>query len=1536
MEEKLFLEVFPDLNIEDDLRELLRNVTIKNITINRDHTAMRVYIRSGRLINKSAIYTLEKKLTEHFRVGKHINLHIIEEYNLSSQYTTENLFEIYKESFFMEIKEQGILAANMFKKAKVSFEGDNVVCLQLETNIASEAKQELIKKTLSDIYLHRFGMPVEVRIVLKEGQKGKYVEENKKKLEIETENVLKKIAKLHGIEVSEMEGGILGEEQTSGAENEAAGNSPGNMGAQSGAGNNVGGNGSAGKAQTGKRAAGKGFGRNSGQRFEGASPVLTLTRSDNPDVLYGRDFEFDEEVSIDEIYSDIGSVVIKGQILNIDQRAIRGERTIITLTITDFTDTITAKIFLKDELLEEFNSKIKKKMFIRLKGVAMFDTYDRGINIQSVVGVRKATDFRTYRQDNAVRKRIELHCHTKMSDMDGVSDVKKIVKQAYDWGHKAIAITDHGVVQGFPDAWHEYCDLKGAAKKAGKDFDFKVIYGVEAYLVDDLQDVIVNSKGQSIDDTYVVFDLETTGLSPVADKIIEFGAVKVQGGKIIDRFSTFVNPERPIPFNIEKLTGINDNMVIDAPLIDKVLPEFLDFCEGCIMVAHNAGFDMSFIENKSREMGIEREYTIIDTVAMSQFLVVGLGKYTLDSIAKALQVQLINHHRAVEDAECTALVFLKLLNMLRDQELTNLDEINKQAKLSDNRIKKAHAYHAIILCKNDVGRVNLYKLISDAHLNNFYRKPRILKSKYMEFCEGLMIGSACEAGELYQAILHGKSDVEISRLCEFYDYYEIQPLGNNQFMLRTGDPEIDNKKKFLLDSEQDLIDINKKIIALGKKFNKLVVATCDVHFLNPEDEVYRRIIQFGNGFKDADVQPPLYLRTTEEMLAEFSYLDSQEAEDLVINNPARINDMIEDISPIHPDKCPPVIENSDVDLRTMCYNTAHGMYGDPLPEYVQNRLDKELNSIISNGYAVMYIMAQRLVKHSNDDGYLVGSRGSVGSSFVATMSGITEVNPLKPHYYCKKCQYSEFDSEDIINSGAGVGFDLPDKVCPNCGETLVKDGFDIPFETFLGFYGDKEPDIDLNFSGENQPEAHRYTGVMFGFDHTYRAGTITGVAEKTAYGYVKGYFEDHDITKRRCEIERIAAECTGVRKSTGQHPGGIVIVPKDKEIYEFTPIQKPANDMTAKSITTHFEYHAIDANLLKLDILGHDDPTMIRTLEKYTDTDAKKIPFDDQKVMSLFESPEALGITPEQIGGVKLGSLGLPELGTDFVLRMLEEAKPKQFSDLVRISGLSHGTDVWTGNAQELIKQGLATISTAICTRDDIMTYLISKNIEPGISFKIMEAVRKGKGLTPENEEIMREHEVPEWYIDSCKKIKYMFPKAHAAAYIMMALRVAWYKVYYPLAYYAAFFGIRAKAFNYEMMCQGPEKLNYYIEDHLRRKERGELSKKDEDSLKDMNIVREMYARGFEFLPIDIYKAKAHEFQIMDGKLMPALDTIEGMGENAADGVEEAAKNGEFLSKDDFRERSKVTKTVVETMTDLGLLEGLPDGNQLSLFDFQI
>ena len=1239
----------------------------------------------------------------------------------------------------------------------------------------------------------------------------------------------------------------------------------------------------------------------------------------NPDVIYGRDFE-EESMEIEKIDGPIGEVVIRGKILSVDTREIRNEKTIIIFSVTDFTDTIVLKIFARNDDVPELLKEISGGKFVRVKGVATIDKFDSELTIGSIVGIKKCADFTTVRMDTSVEKRIELHCHTKMSDMDGVSDVKDIVKRAMKWGHKAIAITDHGDVQAFPDANHT----------VPSDSDFKVIYGVEAYLVDDLKGMVTDSQNQDLDADYVVFDLETTGFSPETNRIIEIGAVKVQNGKIVDKFSTFVNPQVPIPFRIEQLTSINDSMVIDAPVIADILPEFMKFCEGCVMVAHNADFDMSFIKKNCQRLDIPCKPTIVDTVALARVLLPNLNRFKLDTVAKALGVSLENHHRAVDDAGCTAEIFVKFIEMLRERGMSTLDEVNAMGTSSVQNVQKMPTYHAIILATCDQGRTNLYKLISLAHIKYYHRRPRIPKSEFIRYRDGLLIGSACEAGELYRAILNGRPEEEISRLVNFYDYLEIQPLGNNAFLVRDEDSPVA--------SNDDLIEINKKIVRLGEQFHKPVVATCDVHFLDPEDEIYRRIIMAGQGFKDADEQAPLFLRTTEEMLKEFAYLGSEKAEEVVITNTNRIADMCEKISPVRPDKCPPVIENSDQMLRDICYNKAHKMYGDPLPEIVQERLDRELNSIISNGYAVMYIIAQKLVWKSNEDGYLVGSRGSVGSSFVATMSGITEVNPLHAHYLCKHCQYSDFDS-DLVKSFSGrSGCDMPDKLCPRCGKPLSKEGFDIPFETFLGFKGNKEPDIDLNFSGEYQSKAHKYTEVIFGEGQTFKAGTIGTLADKTAFGYVKNYYEERGVHKRNCEIDRIVLGCVGVRRTTGQHPGGIVVLPMGEQIYTFTPVQHPANDMTVDITTTHFDYHSIDHNLLKLDILGHYDPTMIRMLQDLTGVDPTQIPLDDKAVMSLFQDTSALGITPDDLVNCQLGALGIPEFGTDFAMGMLIDTQPKEFSDLVRIAGLSHGTDVWLGNAQTLIQEKKATISTAICTRDDIMIYLIGMGLDSEESFKIMENVRKGivaKGKCdkwPEWKQDMIDHNVPDWYIWSCEKIKYMFPKAHAAAYVMMAWRIAYCKVFYPLAYYAAYFSIRATAFSYELMCQGKEKLEGYMHEYEKRKD--ELSKKEQDTYKDMRLVQEMYARGFEFLPLDIYKSEPHHFQIVDGKLLPALNTIDGLGDNAAVAIAEAAKDGIFLSKDDFRERTKVSKTTIELMSDLGLFGDMPESNQLSLFDF--
>ncbi len=1499
---KAFREAFPTLKLEEELEGLLDTTEVTKISANHEHTHIRIYLRAKRLIFKKNIWKLEKAITEQIFQNRAIQVKIIESYELSEQYTPKSLIEVYKDSILDELNAYSVLEYNLLRTADMEFPEEDRLILTMDETIIAKTRTDEIIEFLEKVICERCGMNLKIFPQYRKPQESKYRKNSEEQIRQEVAGIVartKLVMEGKSQETEEKEKTVETEEKTKTIA-KTAGN----------------------RADTSKN--GTNYAKPK-QKFEKRGEFRRKFESDNgkksmnPDVIYGRDFE-EESMEIEKIDGPIGEVVIRGKILSVDTREIRNEKTIIIFSVTDFTDTIVLKIFARNDDVPELLKEISGGKFVRVKGVATIDKFDSELTIGSIVGIKKCADFTTVRMDTSVEKRIELHCHTKMSDMDGVSDVKDIVKRAMKWGHKAIAITDHGDVQAFPDANHT----------VPSDSDFKVIYGVEAYLVDDLKGMVTDSQNQDLDADYVVFDLETTGFSPETNRIIEIGAVKVQNGKIVDKFSTFVNPQVPIPFRIEQLTSINDSMVIDAPVIADILPEFMKFCEGCVMVAHNADFDMSFIKKNCQRLDIPCKPTIVDTVALARVLLPNLNRFKLDTVAKALGVSLENHHRAVDDAGCTAEIFVKFIEMLRERGMSTLDEVNAMGTSSVQNVQKMPTYHAIILATCDQGRTNLYKLISLAHIKYYHRRPRIPKSEFIRYRDGLLIGSACEAGELYRAILNGRPEEEISRLVNFYDYLEIQPLGNNAFLVRDEDSPVA--------SNDDLIEINKKIVRLGEQFHKPVVATCDVHFLDPEDEIYRRIIMAGQGFKDADEQAPLFLRTTEEMLKEFAYLGSEKAEEVVITNTNRIADMCEKISPVRPDKCPPVIENSDQMLRDICYNKAHKMYGDPLPEIVQERLDRELNSIISNGYAVMYIIAQKLVWKSNEDGYLVGSRGSVGSSFVATMSGITEVNPLHAHYLCKHCQYSDFDS-DLVKSFSGrSGCDMPDKLCPRCGKPLSKEGFDIPFETFLGFKGNKEPDIDLNFSGEYQSKAHKYTEVIFGEGQTFKAGTIGTLADKTAFGYVKNYYEERGVHKRNCEIDRIVLGCVGVRRTTGQHPGGIVVLPMGEQIYTFTPVQHPANDMTVDITTTHFDYHSIDHNLLKLDILGHDDPTMIRMLQDLTGVDPTQIPLDDKAVMSLFQDTSALGITPDDLVNCQLGALGIPEFGTDFAMGMLIDTQPKEFSDLVRIAGLSHGTDVWLGNAQTLIQEKKATISTAICTRDDIMIYLISMGLDSEESFKIMENVRKGivaKGKCdkwPEWKQDMIDHNVPDWYIWSCEKIKYMFPKAHAAAYVMMAWRIAYCKVFYPLAYYAAYFSIRATAFSYELMCQGKEKLEGYMHEYEKRKD--ELSKKEQDTYKDMRLVQEMYARGFEFLPLDIYKSEPHHFQIVDGKLLPALNTIDGLGDNAAVAIAEAAKDGIFLSKDDFRERTKVSKTTIDLKTALGFLGEMPESHQLSLFDF--
>lgn len=1502
---KSFFEVFPTLKLDAKTKEIMEQTVVEKVSTTRKQDFIRIYISSNNLIDKADVIKAETGIKKQFFGNQDLTVKIYEKFSLSAQYTPKNLIDIYKDSIELELKDYDHMEYSLFRSAQFLYPEDGNIVIQLEDSVVGQKKAPDLVRVLSKIINERCGLTASITPEFIE------VVKNTEEPDYSAESA-KMAKKLEDAEQRSEEKKKQKEEQeaakTAAAEKKTAPEKP--------AGKSFGKEGGASKGKWG------------GKRDFGGS----FKRSDNPDVIFGRDFD-DETMKLSDLVGELGEVCVHGKVILFDKRDIRNEKSILIFDITDFTDSITVKMFVRTEDVPEITKDIKMGAFLKLKGIAAVDKFDHELSIQSVAGVKKIPDFTSKRVDRAEVKRVELHCHTKMSDMDGVSEVKDIVKQAYKWGMPGIAITDHGVVQALTDANHVWEDLYSAEKKRRKeageppierqDF-FKLILGVEAYVVDDLKEIVVNDKGQPIEDTtFVVFDIETTGFSPIKNKIIEIGAVKVRNGEILERFSEFINPEVPIPYRITKLTSITDDMVIDAPTREVIIPRFVEFCKDAVLVGHNVGFDISFINQNCKELGIDVDYTTVDTLWLSRYFFPLQAKHTLDAVAKTLGVVLEHHHRAVDDAECTALIFNKFVPMLKEQKAETLTDVNILGKPTKEMIRHLRPNHCIILAKNTLGRVNLYTLVSESHVDYFRRFPLVPKSELIKHREGLIVGSACCAGELYGAVVEGRPPEEIARLVDFYDYLEIQPVANNRFM-------IDSERYEDINSEEDIKNINKEIVRLGEQFNKPVVATCDAHFLNPEDEIYRTIIMAGKGMNDEE-ESPLFLRTTDEMMAEFDYLGGDKAKEIVIDNTRMILDMCDSISPVRPDKCAPVIENSDEILTKICYDKAHEIYGDNLPEIVQERLERELNSIIKNGFAVMYIIAQKLVWKSNEDGYLVGSRGSVGSSFVAFTSGITEVNSLSPHYVCPKCKYSDFDSEDVLKYGGNSGCDMPDKRCPKCGALLYKDGFDIPFETFLGFKGDKEPDIDLNFSGEYQSKAHKYTEVIFGYGQTFRAGTIASLADKTAYGFVKKYYDAIGSSKRKCEINRIVQGCTGIRRGTGQHPGGIIVLPVGEDINSFCPVQHPANDMTTATITTHYDYHSIDHNLLKLDILGHDDPTMIRFLQDCTGLDPKLVPLDDKNVMSLFMNTTALGVTPEQLGGTKLGCLGLPEFGTDFAMQMVIDAKPTSLSHLIRISGLSHGTDVWLGNAQTLIQEGKATIDTCICCRDDIMIYLIQKGMDKSLSFKTMESVRKGKGLKPEMEEAMIAAGVPDWYIWSCKKIKYMFPKAHAAAYVMMAWRIAYFKVYVPQAFYAAWFSIRAKAFNYEHMCQGENHLHAIMNDYKNRKD--ELSNAQQAEYGDMRLVEEMYERGIEFLSIDIFKAKSREFQVIGDKIMPALNSIDGMGEKAADQIVEAAKDGPFLSKDDFKQRTKCPQAVIDKMADMGLLGDIPDSNQISIFD---
>ena len=1202
--------------------------------------------------------------------------------------------------------------------------------------------------------------------------------------------------------------------------------------------------------------------------------------------------------------------IIEGEVMTFESRDVKGnekygERVSINFSLADNSFACSCNLFGNKDRLSKVLKLVDSGKRVKLSGTYEFDKFARKpiLKVRSI----ELLENPPMRMDNSEDKRVELHMHTKMSAMDAITSAGDLIKRAAKWGHKAIAVTDHGVAQAFPDAHKAVSGIK----KSGQEF--KVIYGLEGYMVNDVDSVSVFS---SLDpaDTYVVFDIETTGLTAKDCKITEIGAVKIKNGEICETYSQLINPETPIPEKIVSLTGITDDMVKDKPSINQVLPEFLEFCKDAVVVAHNASFDCGFIRYNATALGLEFHNKIADTLRMSRELFPNEQKHNLDAICKRLDISLENHHRAVDDATATAEAFLKFMALNNKSKYVDIS-----AKKNPDVVKSLPRYHIIILAKNYEGLKNLYKLISASNLEYFYKKPLLPKSVISEHREGLIIGSACEAGELYRTIIEKKSDDEIQNIASFYDYFEVQPLCNNAFMLRNG----------AVSSEDELRSINKKIVDLGDKMNIMTVATCDVHFMDPEDAIYRQVLLGAQGFSDADEQAPLYLRTTEEMLEEFSYLGKETAKRIVIENTNKIADMCDEIQPVKDGSYPPSIENCEEDLINMCHEKAHRIYGDVLPEIVQKRMDKELDCITKYGYSVMYMIAHKLVKKSNEAGYLVGSRGSVGSSFAAWLSDITEVNALCPHYVCPNCKHSEW----FEHGEYPTGIDMPDKDCPECGAKLKKDGLEIPFETFLGFKGDKVPDIDLNFSGEYQATAHKYVGELFGDKFVFKAGTIGTIADKTAIGFAKKYYEEKGLTVPEEELMRVSRGMIEVKRTTGQHPGGIIVCPKTMDIHDFCPIQHPADKKDSDIITTHFDFHSIHDNLLKLDILGHDDPSTIRMLEDLTGVNALELPLDDPKVMSLFSSTEALGVTPEQINS-QVGTFGVPEFGTSFVRGMLVDTKPTKFVELLIISGLSHGTDVWLNNAQDLVKAGTATLSEVIGLRDDIMVYLIHHNLDPSMAFKIMEFVRKGRaakeGMPEEYETAMVENGVPDWYLESCKKIKYMFPKAHAAAYVMMALRIAYFKVYYPVEFYIAYFTVRADLFDAELMTKGVEKIKSEMN---RINLLGNSATANDKSLYTiLELCREMYERGIEFLPADLYESDAVKFRKVDGKILPPLNAFAGVGESAAHAIADAAKKGKFLSIEDLKNKSGATKAVLETLQKNGVLKGLPETSQIDFF----
>jgi len=1468
--EKMFNQAFGGLNISKDLKAVFESTKIEKLTVSREKNSLIVNLHSDEIINEGKILSLEKALSAELSDFEGVKVQI----SYKPPKDTDKLFLDY----WGEIQNYTCgdhPSCNFFLAgAKVESEG-GFVKIGLRNQGSFLVREKGLSKNIASLMQNRFGIgyTIEFYDLDKEAYGYGHTDNIKSQQGFDTEAA--RAAKSEGWDTSVTP-------SNNSSVNVTPKSSPVPVKKPYASNNN-------GKA---------------GNTFPKRKRKKGTILIDTPHII-------DTKLN-DELYNQ-DSIIIGGSVFELSTRETRRGNLIVSFDISDGHGSITCKFFAEKERFSDFESVLKIDSSLSVKGTVQYDDFikETVLMVEEIAAMPSGTTEN--RKDSAEKKRVELHLHTRMSDMDATNTPADYIKQAANWGHRAIAITDHGVVQAYPESYE-------AAKKYG----IKVLYGMEAYLVDDLGAICKYTKNQNIDSEFVVFDIETTGLNKEVDSVIEIGAVKIKGGEIVDEFSALIDPEILLPKKITGITGITDDMLAGKPKINEVLVNFLEFIGDAVLAAHSVTFDAGFISAWSKKLYDKPlTNTLLDTVELSRALYPELKSHKLNHVATHLDVALKNHHRAVDDAKACTAILLKSFDKLRESNIYTLEEINVSGSSAIDK-SKLRSRHAVILAKTQAGLKNLYELVSKAHIKYFHRRPRIPKSEYIRHREGLIIGTACEGGELYKAVFDSAPQEHIQSLANFYDYFEIQPIDNNLFMLREGK----------VDSRETLMKINKSIVDLGREYNKPVVATCDIHFLNPEDEVYRRVIMAGAGFSDADLQSPLYFRTTEEMLKEFAYLGERTAYEVVVESTNLIADMCEDIKPIPDGTFPPVIEGSDIMLQEMCESKAREVYGESLPEVVAARLDRELGSIIKNGFAVMYVIAQKLVWKSVADGYLVGSRGSIGSSFAATMSGITEVNPLPPHYVCRSCKYSDFDSKEVLEykeaKPGGSGCDMADKSCPVCGAKLHKDGHDIPFETFLGFDGDKEPDIDLNFSGEYQGRAHDYAEELFGPEYIYKAGTISTLADKTAFGYVKNYMDERGLSVRGAEINRIKKGITGVKKTTGQHPGGLMVVPKGKSIYEFCPIQRPANDMKSTVTTTHFDYHSISGRLLKLDLLGHDVPTIIRYLHDNTGVDPATVDLSDTNVIKLFRSCEPLKISAADIDGCKTGSLGLPEFGTGFVRQMLMDTVPTSFSELVQISGLSHGTDVWLNNAQTLVKDGVCNLSEVISTRDDIMVYLISKGLPRLTSFKIMEDVRKGKRLKVEYEGLMREFSVPDWYIESCNRIKFLFPKAHAVAYVMMSVRIGYFKLHHPLAFYGASFSVKYDDFDYELMCRGPEVVKQEIS---RIKALGnDASAKEKNIFAMLELVNEMYARGLKFVPLDMYKANATKFMVTEGGLMPPLCAVQGLGETVALNIVQTREEGEFLTVDDFRERTKATKTVIGLLKKTGVLAGLPETNQLTLF----